>query len=185
MLWRLYCSPVQTSSPPPSPWDDFWVQTASNIVGGVAVAIVVGVGTVLSTVVYKKWRRAIWGNVGRFLRWLGTLRLTTKSRIEAERELGRVEVREQIASERETVPQPRWDIRPLEGDPAWFMLRNFGAGVIDISVTAPIDQFAFDTAATWPHFGPGVTGKQFKGQPLPAGRATAPQSLRNPRKRGS
>jgi hypothetical protein len=161
---------VQTSTPAPNPWNDFLVQTASGIVATVVGGLILA-GVVLAiSIANKKLRKAIWGNVAQFFGWLGSIRITTKRRIEASREEGRSEIRDQVAKERESIPQPQWDIRPYDEDPGWFMLRNFGDGVRDIFVTAPTDQFVFDGSAHWDYFGEGVTETQFEGHPLPAGR---------------
>jgi hypothetical protein len=61
-------------------WDEFWVQTYSGIAAGLAVAFILALGALVATIVKASWREKVWGNVARFFRWAGGLRVSTAAR---------------------------------------------------------------------------------------------------------
>lgn len=76
-------------------WYDFWEwaetsQLGANVVGGIVVAVLVGLGTLAITVV-PKWRKPSSAAVRRAWTFLTSIRLTTATQIEA----GREEVRQE------------------------------------------------------------------------------------------
>lgn len=115
-----------------------WLPLLVTIVGGLALA---GILAIFSRTVRDKF----WKPIGRRLRWLTTVRVTTVARQEALRESGRDEVRDAIAKERATPQhQPVWRVERVgTTDNVFSLIDSQGVSVWDVGISAPPDLFGF------------------------------------------
>lgn len=122
--------------------------TTSAFVAGLAAALIAAV--VITA--FKKLRKLVWGNIGRFLKWLTTIRVTTTRRMEAAREATRQELR----SQSDHLPKPRWVIGHKRdgGLHDWIIVNAANEGVVatSVSLDAPDSYFSFLGSADWASF---------------------------------
>lgn len=144
-----------------------WLPLLVTVVGGLILA---GVLAIFVAPVREKF----WKPIGRGLRWLTSIRLTTVARQNALRADGRSEVRSEVAAERAAHrPQPVWRIARIDEVSPLFagkfaLAESQGVTVWDAQLSAPAEMFAFIGPNQW--LGPLRRRQEFDGQPTAAGR---------------
>ena len=134
--------------------------------------ILLGGAVFVATLSVPLWRRATWGNLWRFLRWVFAIRpITAKKRSELVAS-GYSKRQHEFDETRKKAKQPSWNFRSedhLPGDKALHWLRNRGYPAYDVGVTTDDSEFVLDGEVFFP--GPIETniGKNFRGAPTEKG----------------
>lgn len=151
-------------------------QLASNVVGGVVVAvlvwfvpwviseatkakvpwwvylIVLGAALLLGSAVVPTWRRAIWGNARRFIKWAATIRpLTAAQRTDLDQS-GYARRSAEVDAERANPFDPVWkiDVRDSLGFAHTYFLENSGFEVWEVTMTCDPEFFVLKQEAHFP-----------------------------------
>ena len=132
---------------------------------------------VLISIIGKRPRRLVWGSFRTFVVWFFTIRwFTTRKQKQALVDSGYEKRSSEVENERATARKP--DFRIREKSRGLYVLYNEGWWVKDVRLSAPGDEFEFDTVPSWSkeQFGDDATGshpgKTFDGKPTAKGRAS-------------
>jgi len=151
-------------------------QLASNVVGGVVVAVLVwivpwsiseatkakvpvwvylvvlGVALLLGSLVVPLWRRPIWGSLARFVKWAVTIRPLTATQRRALDQAGYLRRSAEVDAERANPFDPVWkiDVRDSLGFAHTYFLENSGFEVWEVTMTCDPEFFVLKQEAHFP-----------------------------------
>lgn len=111
----------------------------------IALAFAVIVFALLSLIL-RKLRGLVWGNVATLGHWLRDLRVITRRGREKLKSAGYRERSDEVLHERRTSPRPRWRVTHNDGDDAIYV-HNSGYAVDDVVIRADPELFEFSEGA--------------------------------------
>ncbi|WP_022884688.1 hypothetical protein [Glaciibacter superstes] len=142
-----------------------------------AYLVVAGVALIVASLVVPPWRRLIWNNVAKDVKWFFAIRPITRRKKELLEQAGYDRRSGEVAAERTSVPQPSWriDARDAFGERNVHWLNNQGYAVTDVALSCNPEFFALDGDVFWKGtFGSdssgGSIGSWFKGVTTERGR---------------
>lgn len=124
----------------------------------------------------RQWRATFWGSIGRSIKWFFAIRwFTTRKQKKALVDSGYAARSKEIGRERAAARKPDFWIE--KKSPGFYVIRNRGWWVTDVWLSAPEEEFEFESVHSWPkeQFGDDTlgshSGKTFDGNPTAKGRA--------------
>lgn len=100
----------------------------------------------LLSLMLSKLRGLVWGSIGKLLKWMRGLRVTTRKGRANLMHAGYEERSEEVTNERRLSPRPHWRVTRNDGDD-WIYVHNSGYGVDDVVVHADPELFEFADGA--------------------------------------